>query len=332
MNHIQLQNKIFNISSEIDFLNLSIEIFKFQYKYNSIYKKYVNYLGINIEDVKELKQIPFLPIEFFKTKKVIIEKDNLSSKQDVIFKSSGTTGAKRSCHYVYNINVYEKSFLSGFQQFFGSPKDYTIIALLPSYIEAGNSSLIYMVEKLIKNSGKKESGFYLNKKEKIIEALEISKIQNQKVILFGVSYALLDLSKELLKKYNNLIIIETGGMKGRKKEITRNELHKELTKGFGTDKIYSEYGMTELLSQAYSIENELFVPNNTMKILIRDVNDPFSYLENGKTGGINIIDLANIYSCSFVETKDLGKVKNDSFEVLGRFDDTDLRGCNLLIM
>ena len=324
-------NKIFNINTEKEFVEIALQIFRFQAKYNPVYRQYIDYLNIKSEKITELEKIPFLPIEFFKNKKVTVQINGLPKTKTIIFKSSGTTGSVRSKHFVYDINIYEKSFLSTFTQFFGSLNQYVIIALLPSYIEAGNSSLVYMINKLIQLTTNKDSNFYKIDYQKITSILEKYKKTKQKIILFGVSYALLDLSVEIKSKYKDLIIIETGGMKGRKQEITRKELHNKIYVGFGTKKIYSEYGMTELLSQAYSKENGFFEPAKTMKIFIRDINDPFSYIKDGKTGGINIIDLSNIYSCAFIETKDLGMLKNSKFQVIGRFDNSDIRGCNLLI-
>jgi len=325
-----LIDKIFNITTEAEFEELALEIFRFQAENNKVYKDYLYYLSCNVNKVDEIKKIPFLPIEFFKKFDVIINNHRLSNQNRVIFKSSGTTKIGRSRHIIIDINLYEKSFTNTFIKFFGKPDKYIIIALLPSYIETGDSSLVYMVDKLIKMSNRKESGFYLNKNNEIIEIIEKHKDQN--ILLFGVTYALLDLIENKNYYYPKLKIIETGGMKGRKEEITRTELHTRLKNGFGTNQIYSEYGMTELLSQAYCFENEWFEPSDTMRIFIRDVNDPFCFLENNKTGGINIIDLANIYSCSFIETKDLGKKNDKKFQVSGRFDNSDIRGCNLLIV
>lgn len=328
----KLSEKIFNINSNEEFEKLSLEIFNFQYKYNIIYQQYVNYLKIIPSEVDSIYKIPFLPIEFFKTKKIISNSLCFENENYTVFKSSGTTGQERSQHFVLDIKLYEQSFLNGFKEFFGDIKNYIIIGLLPSYLEAGNSSLVYMVDKLIKESKNANSGFYLNDLNNLADLLFKLEKQDKKLILFGVSYALVSLAKLISnKKFDNLIIIETGGMKGRKKEITREELHNILKNKFGIKHIYSEYGMTELLSQAYLKEDSLFYPSKTMKIMVRDLNDPFTYLEENMSGGLNIVDLANINSCSFIETKDLGKLKNYGFEVLGRFDNSDIRGCNLLI-
>jgi len=340
MNPQIYENKIFEVKNNEKFEELSLQIFNYQSQNNKIYKQYLKYLKINPKTIKSTTEIPFLPIEFFKSRKVICNFDK--NHQYTQFKSSGTTSTSskiasfaqlnRSTHYVNKLSVYEKAFLNGFSYFYGDVKNYTILALLPSYLEQGDSSLVYMVDKLISLSQNKDSGFYLNNLDQLADKLNSLINTNQKIILFGVSYALLDFAEKYKLKQNQTIIIETGGMKGRRKELTRTELHQRLTKSLGVKTIHSEYGMTELLSQAYSTGHEIFEPSNTMKILIRDTNDPFSYLPNGKTGGINIIDLANLYSCSFIETKDLGKLlPNNKFEILGRFDNSDIRGCNLLI-
>ncbi len=325
------QKKIFNISSFDDFNKTAIEIFNYQYKYNNFYQKYVNFLSINFKKVKCFEQIPFLPIEFFKNHKIITSKQK---NTETIFISSGTTSFNKSKHYVSDINIYEKSFKKGFEYFYGNINDYCIIALLPSYLEKKGSSLIYMVKSLIEQSEHKESKFYSdNYKDLIYDFKKISCLGKQKILLIGVSFALLDIAEQ----YNNIsvpdmIIMETGGMKGRRKELTRQELHYLLSKKFGAKNIHSEYGMTELLSQAYSIKNGIFKCPPWMKILIRDINDPLTLIDKEKTGGINIIDLANFNSCSFIATQDLGKLhKDESFEVLGRFDYSDIRGCNLMI-
>lgn len=328
-----LEKRIFKIDSEQEFNSIAIEIFRLQAKFNPIYKKFIEYLKIKPDQIYSIEQIPFLPIEFFKTYKIITQYYEKPIGDFTIFKSSGTTGMNRSTHYIYNISLYKKSLLSGFVEYFGEPKNYTILALLPSYIEAGNSSLVYMVNELIKKTEKKDSGFYLYDHKKLAYKLKNLNEKAEKTILFGVSYALLDFAQFIEKEeFNNLTIIETGGMKGRKKEITREELHQEIAKSFVGAKIYSEYGMTEMLSQAYSKEDGIFIPTKTMKVMIRDIYDPLSYVEDRKTGGINVIDLANLYSCSFISTKDLGRKNNKGFEVLGRFDNSDIRGCNLMII
>jgi len=286
-------------------------------------------LGRTDSEVNHLKDIPFLPIEFFKSKKVISGQNGSFS----IFTSSGTTGQNTSKHFVSDIHLYQKSYLKGFQYFYGDISDYCILALLPSYLERKGSSLIYMVSDLIKKSKHPESGFYLNEIDLLLDKVKKLDVQGEKILLIGVSFALLDLVENHVMHLNNTILMETGGMKGRRKEMIREELHDTLKKGFGVDHIHSEYGMTELLSQAYSKGNGLFESPPWMKVLIRDTEDPLTFLSHGKTGGINVIDLANLNSCSFIATQDLGKkYDNGSFEILGRFDHSDIRGCNLMVM
>ncbi|WP_457609783.1 LuxE/PaaK family acyltransferase [Lutibacter sp.] len=323
------RNTFFNIHNANDFARVSLEIFKFQAENNLVYKEFINYLHIDIRDVKSINQIPFLPIQFFKSHKIISSKEKIQQ----LFLSSGTTGNKQSKHFVTDISVYEKSFKEGFKYFYDSVENYTILALLPSYLEREGSSLIYMVNSFIKNSKKPKSGFYLNNLNELHKSLlELGK-NNEKTLLIGVSFALLDLVEKYKFQLKNTIIMETGGMKGRRKELIREELHQILCEGFGVKKIHSEYGMTELLSQAYSKGNGIFECPPWMKILIRDTEDALTLLPNGKSGGINVIDLANINSCSFIATQDLGKTyANNTFEVLGRFDNSDIRGCNLMVM
>ena len=321
-------DKIFRIPDIQTFNELAIEIFHYQYLNNSIYRTFVDLLKILPGKIKSVNKIPFLPVEFFKTNEIITGNDGIQQ----VFLSSGTSGTEQSRHCITDISVYENSFRKGFRYFYGDPEQYCFLALLPSYLERQSSSLVYMVEDLIKQSTHKDSGFYLHNTEDLIEKLlELDKA-GQKVMLLGVSYALLDLVEKHQLKLKNTIVMETGGMKGRRKEMIREELHAILCKGLGVDAIHSEYGMTELLSQAYSKGNGVFQCPTWMKILIRDTNDPFSFIGNNKTGGINIIDLANINSCCFIATQDLGKTTQDGFfEVLGRFDNSDLRGCNLMI-
>ena len=323
-----LINAVFSIESSADFNRLAIEVFSYQYEHNPIYSQYIDYLNRDISSIEHYTKIPFLPIEFFKTHQIKSGKFN----PEVTFISSGTTGMSVSRHPVCHLSIYEKSFSKGFNIFFGNPSDYVILALLPSYLEREGSSLIYMAEKLIKSSGHSESGFYLNEYKQLSDVLLQLKAQNKKTILLGVTYALLNLAEQFPINFPDLIVMETGGMKGKRKEMVRDELHSVLTSSFGVNKIYSEYGMTELLSQAYSKGHGRFKTPPWMKVIIRDTNDPFSLLSIDKTGGVNIIDLANIHSCSFIETKDLGKIhSNGDFEILGRFDNSDVRGCNLLV-
>lgn len=313
-----------------DFNKTAFELFCFQYETNPLYRKFATYLKRTPDNVKQLEDIPFLPIEFFKTHKIVC-KD--SGVYDEVFLSSGTTGMEQSRHFVKDINLYIASFEASFRKFIGNPEEMAIMALLPSYLERKGSSLIFMMDYLIKKSPFTESGFYLKNLDELALNLNCLDAAGKKVLLLGVSFALLDFTEKFQFKLNNTIVMETGGMKGRRKEMVREELHKILCNAFGVEKIWSEYGMTELLSQAYSNGFGLFETPVWMKVLIRDVNDPFNYLPNGRTGGINVIDLANINSCAFIATKDLGKIyPNGQFEVLGRFDNSDIRGCNLLVV
>jgi phenylacetate-coenzyme A ligase PaaK-like adenylate-forming protein len=324
-----IEKQIFEIKSEFDFIEATISIFQYQYKNNLIYKTYVDSLGIKPESIININDIPFLPIDFFKSKNIICGE---IKPETICFSSSGTTGQITSKHYVNSISIYQESFSKGFQLFYGDIKDYCVLALLPSYLEREGSSLVFMANQLIKDSNHLMSGFYLNNLDELVNTISELKKLNQKTILLGVSYALLDLADKNIQLNENFIVMETGGMKGKREELTKEELHNTLKEKFKINNIHSEYGMTELLSQSYSIANGKFKTVPWKRILVRDVNDPFSYVTIGKTGGINVIDLANIYSCSFIETKDLGKLYTDnSFEIVGRFDVSDLRGCNLLI-
>jgi len=327
---MQSNFSVFDIVSPTDFEQTALQIFRFQSKYNAVYKRFIQLLKVNPEKVRNLKEIPFIPIQFFKDYRVV----SAPEPYEAVFQSSGTTGMVRSKHYVKSTALYEESFTRGFQEFYGDLQDYTILALLPSYLEQGNSSLVYMVDKLIRKTGDKHSGFYLHNHEELARQLQNLDTQGKKVLLIGVSYALLDLAEKYRFQLKNTLVMETGGMKGRRKEMLREELHGYLKEAFGVAHIHSEYGMTELLSQAYSQGEGVFNTPPWMKILIRDTEDPLTYLPDGKTGGVNIIDLANIYSCSFIATQDLGKITSasGSFEILGRFDNSDVRGCNLLVV
>lgn len=323
-----ITDRIFKIRNEGEFENLALQIFKYQHQNNKVYQLYIEALGLDINKIKLIKDIPFLPIDFFKTHKVLSSNQN----PEHLFTSSGTTGSVQSKHFVTEIEIYTQSFLKGFSHHYGEVSNYCILALLPSYLERKGSSLVFMVNELIKQSNHVESGFYLDNHTELFEMLHSKSLKNKKVLLMGVSFALLDLIEKFSIRHPNLIVMETGGMKGRRKELIREELHEILKKGFGVNSIHSEYGMTELLSQAYSSGNGIFTTPPWMKILIRDPNDPFQLLENGKSGGINVIDLANLNSCSFIMTQDLGRITNgNTFEVLGRFDSSDIRGCNLLV-
>ena len=324
-----LINKIFNLSSDIDFNELAVEIFHFQYKNNSIYKKFVDYNKFKINNISHYNEIPFLPIDFFKSQKIFC----LKKIPELVFESSGTTGMTKSRHFVKFPKIYEYSFLQSFRHFYNEINSYCIIALLPNYSQQKNSSLIYMMKYLIKESNHPDSGFYQYNYKEVVEKINQLQNKGQKIILWGVSFALLFLAENYHLNIPDAIVFETGGMKGQRKEITREELHSILTSSFGVKSIHSEYGMTELLSQAYSKNNGIFFTPPWMKIIIRETNDPLTIAGYNKTGGINVIDLANLYSCSFIATQDLGKIhKNNSFEVLGRFDNSDVRGCNLLTL
>jgi len=362
--------EVFAIRTDTEFKKKALDIFRLQARGNLIYKKYLEQLGVDPEEVQNIEQIPFLPIELFKTQKIVTEGIREPGNEAgsgfsglgesahpdrssafTRFMSSGTTG-DRSEHYVSDLGLYENSFRRCFQIFYGDISMYTILAFLPSYYENKNSSLLFMVNDFIKNSKKEESRFYQPQEEGVlIDTIHKLRLERKKVILFGVSYALLDLSERHSVSFSgestttrkssdyqsgletdDFIIMETGGMKGRRKEMIREELHKILRKKFTVPRIHSEYGMTELLSQAYSTGDGIFRSPPWLKVLVRDPKDPFSFLSPGRTGAINVVDLANIHSCSFIATQDIGKIhQNASFEVLGRIDNSDLRGCNLLV-
>lgn len=319
---------IFTISSKKEFEKITLKVFRHQYDNNTVYRDFCNFLNKDKQNVKSVAAIPFLPIQFFKSHDVLSSADPIQET----FTSSGTTGTVTSRHLVIDLSYYEQSFRKAFSQFYGNIEDYAVLALLPSYLQREGSSLIYMVDDLIQASNNPDSGFYLNNYDELISKLITLDNAGQNVLLIGVTYALLDLIEKQNFSLKNTIIMETGGMKGRRKEMIREELHDVLCKGFGVSEIHSEYGMTELLSQAYSLGNGIFECPPWMDILIRDTEDALSYIDYGKTGGINVIDLANINSCSFIATQDLGKkYTNQSFEVLGRFDNSDIRGCNLMV-
>ncbi|WP_299179152.1 acyl transferase [uncultured Chryseobacterium sp.] len=325
---------IFNIQTEKEFLEASLRTFRYQYENVEIYRKFVDFLAIDPEKVDALEKIPFLPIEMFKNHKILDK--NVSA--DLYFQSSGTTQMNLSKHFIADENIYRESIYKSFERFIGKPEDFIFLGLLPSYLERQNSSLIYMVDYLMTRSAKPENGYFLYNHEELFDLL--NQLEDKKVILFGVSFALLDFldycqsekGQDSLQTSENLIVIETGGMKGRKEEMTKDELLKILQDGLGTDKIYSEYSMTELLSQAYSLGHNEYECPNWMRIMVRNAEDPFSYEKTGRTGAVNIIDLANIHSCSFIATQDLGKtLRNGKFQVLGRIDHSDIRGCSLLV-
>jgi len=322
-------DKIFSVT-ESGFSQLALDIFHFQYEANSVYNSYVNALGKTPSDVDEIEKIPFLPISFFKTDEIKTGKFNA----EVIFKSSGTTQTINSQHHVKDVSIYTQSFTTAFKKIYGDPQKWCVLGLLPSYLEKGNSSLVYMVDDLIKQSRHPQSGFYLYDLDKLKETLLSLEKSNQKSLLIGVTYALLDFAEKFPVTLKNAIIMETGGMKGRREELTRMEVHDQLKKAFGKTEIHSEYGMTELLSQAYAKKEGRFEFPPWMKVLIRDDEDPLTVQHSASgvvSGALNIIDLANVYSCSFIATDDVGKLYPDkSFEVLGRMDGSDLRGCSLL--
>jgi phenylacetate-coenzyme A ligase PaaK-like adenylate-forming protein len=322
------KEQAFSINNDADFETVALQVFRHQAKNCTVYKEFITGMKIHANNITSIGQIPFLPVEFFKSH-TIISNNNTA---EIVFSSSGTTGITTSRHVLTDVSWYAESFRKAFELFYGDVKDYTILALLPSYLEREGSSLIYMAEDLIKQSNNPDSGFYLYNYEELYDQLKQQQQDKKLTLLIGVTFALLDFAEQYNLDFQELIVMETGGMKGKRKEMIREELHDVLCKGFGVDAIHSEYGMTELLSQGYSKGNGIFQTPPWMRIIIRDTNDPISLIGDGKTGGINIIDLANINSCSFIATQDLGKVYADgSFEVLGRFDNADIRGCNLLI-
>lgn len=326
-----MKQNIFDIKTESDFQTACLETFRYQYESVEVYRKFVDYLKIHPSDISEINDIPFLPIEMFKNH-LVLDKNSQSTHY---FQSSGTTKMNRSKHYIADFSLYEESIYKSFETFIGKPEDYIFLGLLPNYSENTHSSLIYMVDFLMKKSDKPENGYFLYNHHELFNLLQT--LSDKKVILFGVSFALLDFldfcnsNAQKLQSSSALTIIETGGMKGRKEEMTKDELLKIFKEGFRTDKIFSEYSMTELLSQAYSLGENVYKSPDWMRVLIRNTEDPFSYVEEGRTGAINIIDLANKHSCSFIATQDLGRIENETFQVLGRIDHSDIRGCSLLV-
>lgn len=320
-------SEIFRIDNQAQFEEMCLRVFRHQSSQNKVYSEFLHLLGRDPDEITDVEQIPFLPIEFFKTRKIL----SSSAEVEAIFTSSGTTGAVPSRHLVTDLAVYRRSFTEGFRHFYGNPDEYIILALLPSYLERQGSSLVYMADELIRLSGSQYSGFYLNNMEELASNLTELDQSGKKVLLLGVSYALLDLIALQRFSLENTIVMETGGMKGRRREMVRQELHERLRDGFGLDRIHSEYGMTELLSQAYSTGKGIFDSPPWMKVLIRDPEDPFCRLGTGRTGGVDVIDLANFNSCSFIATQDLGRIgEGSSFQIIGRFDHSDIRGCNLM--
>ena len=322
---------IFSIKNEEDFRVACLDNFMFQYENVEVYRKFVDYLNINPNSITEVEQIPFLPIEMFKNHQVL----NKNTPTDFYFQSSGTTQMTRSKHFISDLKLYEESIYQSFTEFIGLPEDYIFIGLLPNYSENPHSSLIYMIDFLMKKSNKAENGYFLYNHQELLDLLNT--LQDKKVLLFGVSFALLDFldfisdNKKVLNSLENLTVIETGGMKGRKEEMTKDQLLVLLQEGYKIQSIFSEYSMTELLSQAYSLGNNEYQTPAWMRVLVRNLEDPFSYAEEGKTGAINMIDLANRHSCSFIATQDLGKIVHQKFQILGRIDHSDIRGCSLLV-
>jgi len=323
------RKKIFRIKDEETFRATALEVFHFQSASLPVYRGYLEALRVNAKDVRAVAQIPFLPVDFFKSHSIISE----GLKAERVFVSSGTTHSKPSRHPVADTSLYRESFMKGFSLFYGNPEELCILALLPSYLEREGSSLVYMMDHLSRKSKHPQSGFYLNNLEELSGILKLRNKDRHPTLLLGVSFALLELAEQFPQVLGeNITVMETGGMKGRRKEMIRDELHKVLKEAFGLASIHSEYGMTELLSQAWSKGQGVFKTPPWMEVLVRDPNDPLSLLDFGQSGGLNIIDLANLDSCSFIATGDLGRRFEDgSFEILGRFDHSDVRGCNLLL-
>ena len=324
----EFKKNIFNITKST-FENEALCLFHYQREHCTVYKNFLNNLSIDVENISSINQIPYLPIEFFKSKKVT----SSINKVEIVFESSGTTGDNTSKHLMLDLNFYNKITRKGYEQFYGDLSDYVVLALLPSYLERNNSSLVFMVQEFIKLSENEDSGFYLDDLNSLKSKLKKYVNTSQKVLLIGVSFALLDLAEDIdFQLSENILVMETGGMKGRRKEMVRDELHAELKNGFGSRKIYSEYGMTELLSQAYMLDDGLFHSPDWLKVFAREIDDPFSIKQNGR-GVANVIDLANIESCAFLALQDLVQLNDDStFQVLGRVDYSDVRGCNLMYL
>jgi len=320
-------NNILSVTPKT-FTQLALQVFNYQYQGNSVYRNWVNALGVHLSSVQSINDIPFLPVSFFKSHKVVTG----DFEPQVIFESSGTTQTTNSRHWVKDVSLYQQSFVKGFEKFYGNIKDWCIIGLLPSYLERSGSSLVIMVDELIKLSAHKQSGFYLYEFEMLASVLQELENRKQKTLLIGVTFALLDFADQFHMTLKYTTVMETGGMKGRRKEMVREEVHCLLRGGLGVEKVHSEYGMTELLSQAYSYGNGIFRTVPWMKVLLREEDNPLQIKQEGR-GLINVIDLANIYSCSFIATDDVGTLYEDgSFEVLGRFDNSDIRGCSLMVV
>ena len=326
--HISEQIFDLNEHNDVLFEQLALELFQYHAKKNETYRSFIGHLGIEPNSVLKLNEIPFLPISFFKRNSIGV----FNAPPEAVFLSSGTTGMERSQHHVASLDLYDESLFTGFNQFFGKPEDYCILALLPSYLERSNSSLVYMTQKLMKKSGHADGGFYLDRLTSLSKVLKKNSEKGVKTLLIGVTFALLELAEKHPQQLQNCIVMETGGMKGKRKEMPREEVHSELKSAFGLDKIASEYGMTELLSQAYSMGDGIFKTPPWMRVYARETTDPLSVAERGK-GALNVIDLANIHSCPFIATQDLVNIHQDqSFEILGRMDDSEVRGCNLMVV
>lgn len=326
----EIRQSVFNISGDEDFNDLALKIFRFQFETNSVYRELSQLLGAGTEKINNYLQVPFLPISLFRDHKIISGDERRFEK---VFTSSGTTGNVPSRHFIRDLKLYEESFIRSFGIFYGDPAKFRFLALLPGYLERQDSSLVYMLDHLIRKTERNGSGFFLKNMDALEKTLQENQPASVQTILFGASYALIDFAERFPMNINGVTVMETGGMKGRRKEMIREELHETLCRNLNVERVHSEYGMTELLSQAYSSGHGIFRAPPWMKIQIRDVNDPLQFLPYGQTGGINIIDLANLYSCSFIATQDLGKLHEDgSFEVLGRFDDSEVRGCNLMVV
>ncbi len=317
----------FSIEGEGAFRRQAMEVFRYQSMHIPVYKDYLKAIRVDPEKVQHWEDIPYLPVSFFKTHDICEE----GATADVIFSSSGTTGQIPSRHRVADIRIYEQSFLKAFELFYGDIREYCLLALLPSYLERKGSSLVFMTERLIRESRHEDSGFYMHQYEQLAEVLKRQRDKKQRTILLGVSYALLEMAEKFPMDFPELIVMETGGMKGKRQEMIREDLHELLRRGFNVPQIHSEYGMTELLSQAYSKDEGKFQCPPWMKVRIREINDPFAYVPNGSTGGICITDLANVHSSAFIAVEDIGRMHADNhFEVLGRFDNSEHRGCNLM--
>ena len=327
------KNKIFQ-ATFYSFQGMALEMFRFQYNQNALYRQFCDSLGVQPDSIKSILQIPFLPVQLFKSHEV----KTTEFEEEIVFESSGTTTSCNSHHFVKDTDLYKKSFTKGFELFYGNPSDWCIIGLLPSYLERQNSSLVYMVGDLIKQSRHELSGFYINDFHKLYNTLLHNEILNQPTLLIGVTFALLDFAAEYQMRLSSTVVMETGGMKGRRAEITRKEVHDEIKNKLGVKMVHSEYGMTELLSQAYSRKEGIFKCPPWMQALVREEDDPLQVhttpsIKSPVTGVLNIIDLANIYSCGFIATDDIGKLHHDgNFEILGRTDASEIRGCSLLTL